>query len=395
MSQAGEVDITGTHPDIPTEFIADIGTAIPIANQLEILGATELAGTTPVFTEASGNTLEVKVQLSQAIAASDATKVGLCSFDSNDFAVDAAGFVTFTGGGGASTLIGVNSATAPGTNPVTPDGGDTITFDTAQVAAGALGTALQFNSVAANTATLQFQTSLNSLASDPTVNGVCHFSADFNVDGDGFVTFPYGSPISSISVEAATAPGTNPVLPNTGTIQFVGTLVAAGAGQALKTTSVSASQVDLEIQTSSAQVGSSSIANGVCHFSDVDFTVDSNGFVEIAALPSSFTWSVITADQLAVVNEGYICDKAGLLNLQLPVTSAVGDLIRVTGINTAVGWRVEQGASQQIHIGISSTTIGATGYIESTNIRDSVEMVCVVADTEWNVISSIGNITVA
>src|ERR1700739_3394733 len=51
MSQAGEVDVIGTHPEIPTEFVTDSGTAVPIANTIEVLGGTGIT------TSASGNTI--------------------------------------------------------------------------------------------------------------------------------------------------------------------------------------------------------------------------------------------------------------------------------------------------------------------------------------------------
>ena len=99
MSQVSIVDIEHNNPQIPTRFNANQGFAIPIGNVLEILGDTVPAGTIPVFTTGSGNTITTNVQLSQAIAASDATRVGLAAFDSASFDVDANGFVTFTGSG--------------------------------------------------------------------------------------------------------------------------------------------------------------------------------------------------------------------------------------------------------------------------------------------------------
>ncbi len=117
-----------------------------------------------------------------------------------------------------------------------------------------------------------------------------------------------------------------------------------------------------------------------------------------AVLPasSSFTWTVTTANASIVAANGYIANKAGLLTMTLPASGSIGDLFEITGINTAVGWRVAQNASQQIFFGTSSTTVGTGGYLEATNIRDSIRCVCVVSgsSTVWNVISSIGNITV-
>lgn len=114
---------------------------------------------------------------------------------------------------------------------------------------------------------------------------------------------------------------------------------------------------------------------------------------QVAGGGGGMTWTVITADQNAAVNNGYICNKAGLLTLTLPTTAAAGTMIGVTGINTATGWKIAQNASQQIHFGTANTTSGTGGSLASSATRDSIELVCVVADLEWNVLSSIGNIT--
>lgn len=112
-----------------------------------------------------------------------------------------------------------------------------------------------------------------------------------------------------------------------------------------------------------------------------------------AAFPGD-TWTVITADQTAAVDNGYICNKGSALLLALPTTSAAGTTLEVTGINTALGWKITQAASQQIFFGTSSTTAGVTGFLQSSATRDSIKMVCVVANLTWNVLSSVGNITV-
>jgi len=128
--------------------------------------------------------------------------------------------------------------------------------------------------------------------------------------------------------------------------------------------------------------------------------VDSNGQLgSVATLPPSMggalTWSIKTSDlNPMVVDSGYIANKAGLLTFTLPTTCAVGKVMRVTGMNTAVGARIAQSANQLIHFGISTTTLGAGGYIESTNIHDSVELVCCVTDLEFIVVSSTGNWTI-
>lgn len=113
--------------------------------------------------------------------------------------------------------------------------------------------------------------------------------------------------------------------------------------------------------------------------------------------PPPMTWSIKTADlDPMVINNGYIANKAGLLTFTLPATSVVGAVLRVTGMNTAVGWRIAQRANQIIHWSNTLvTTTGAGGYLESTDKYDAVEIVCSVADLEWVVLSSKGNITIA
>lgn len=106
------------------------------------------------------------------------------------------------------------------------------------------------------------------------------------------------------------------------------------------------------------------------------------------------TWNEITGtSQTASVDNGYIANNAGLVTVTIPTTAAVGSVVRVAGVG-AGGWKIAQNASEIIHFGNLASTTGTGGYIASTNRYDAVELVCVVADTEWAVISSVGNITV-
>ena len=149
----------------------------------------------------------------------------------------------------------------------------------------------------------------------------------------------------------------------------------------------------------------SASVTGVASFGN-QFTVSAAGAVGLtsnyvtsfngatgAVLADAVTWSVITADTTAVVNRGYFTNKATRLTLTLPTTAAVGSVLRVSGM-TAGGWKIAQNASEVIHFGKTDTTAGTNGYLESTLARDSVELICCVADNEWNVLSSVGNITI-
>jgi hypothetical protein len=57
-------------------------------------------------------------------------------------------------------------------------------------------------------------------------------------------------------------------------------------------------------------------------------------------------------------------------------------------------WKIAQNASEVIHFGKTDTTV-SSGYLQSTHARDAVELICCVANNEWNVVSSVGNITIA
>lgn len=106
-------------------------------------------------------------------------------------------------------------------------------------------------------------------------------------------------------------------------------------------------------------------------------------------------WTTATADLTAAVNTGYIVKMAipGLCTITLPAVSAVGDVIEITGY-TVGGWLIAQGALQQINFISASTTLGVLGSLSSTQRYDSVKLVCATANTDWNVISSSGNLTI-
>jgi len=99
VSQAGlaRVITQVLPPSVPTSFVTNAGTAVPALNVLNILGAVVAAGSNPVTTTGSGNTVTVEVQRSQAIASTNASNVGLAAFNSAQFTVDANGFVSING----------------------------------------------------------------------------------------------------------------------------------------------------------------------------------------------------------------------------------------------------------------------------------------------------------
>jgi len=105
------VDANGFVSNAGTGFIKTLtgdsgGARSPTAGNMNIVGGSPAAGASPVAVAGAASTLTVNVQKSQAIAATDATKVGLSNFDSARFTVDANGFVSINGSGVAETITG-------------------------------------------------------------------------------------------------------------------------------------------------------------------------------------------------------------------------------------------------------------------------------------------------
>ncbi len=260
------------------------GALSPTAGNWNILGASTAAGTSPVSTAGSVSTLTVNVQKSQAIASTDATKVGLAAFDSAAFSVDANGFVSLVGGGEAIDSIGVQASTPPGTSPVVPTVAGLVTINGAAVAAHSIP--LQSNSIAANTLQLEVQYASSVAGSDATKGGIASFfNQQFTTDSNGFTVLSNGLPIVSIDVDAHTGPGTDPVVPNSsGVLAVTGAQVANGTvgANVIRTDSLAANSMTIEIQRSAANASTDSTKNGVSHFDSASFAVDANGFVTAA-----------------------------------------------------------------------------------------------------------------
>lgn len=97
----------------------------PLAGIVTFNGAVVPAGTNPVRTDGTdANTMALEVQISQAIAATDATNIGLAAFNSAQFTVDANGFVSLIGGSEAIDSFIPDS----GTSPVVPAANGSVTM---------------------------------------------------------------------------------------------------------------------------------------------------------------------------------------------------------------------------------------------------------------------------
>lgn len=109
---------------------------------------------------------------------------------------------------------------------------------------------------------------------------------------------------------------------------------------------------------------------------------------------TGFDWNVVTSatNPNALVNQnGYIPKGAGVVTFILPAAAAVGDSFRVAGYGNL--WTITQNAGQSITLGINTTTVGVGGSVAATQVRDSIELICVTANTEFQILGGIGNLT--
>jgi len=125
-------------------------------------------------------------------------------------------------------------------------------------------------------------------------------------------------------------------------------------------------------------------------------TANASGTAPSFQAPASggILWTDVTGtSQAAAVDKGYTANNAGLVTITLPATAAYGSIIEVAG-QGAGGWLIAQNAGQLIHFGSAVSTTGVTGSIASTLQFDTIRLVCAVADTEFTVLSSVGNLDV-
>lgn len=107
------------------------------------------------------------------------------------------------------------------------------------------------------------------------------YLSDFTSSGAIWVKIATGVVFESFQVQAATAPGVNPVTPTVlGLVTINGSAVAAHSVP-LETRTRALNAFNVEVQVASDRTGAPANSNdaGICSFDDVKFLVDANGYV--------------------------------------------------------------------------------------------------------------------
>jgi len=129
-------------------------------------------------------------------------------------------------------------------------------------------------------------------------------------------------------------------------------------------------------------------------YSNGTITLSGTGGVngtQITGFNTGITWNNSITSQTAAVNNGYVSTASTLSTITLPSSVAFGSVFEVTGLGTG-GWKIVYNSGQYINFG-NITTTTTSGSLASSSTFDSVRLVCVSANTVFNVVSSIGNIT--
>jgi hypothetical protein len=125
---------------------------------------------------------------------------------------------------------------------------------------------------------------------------------------------------------------------------------------------------------------------------DTNITLPTSG--TLATISQIMMWnSVAGTSQAAAVLNGYVINNALQTTITLPSTMNVGDRVSVQG-QGAGGWIIQANSGQTIHIGNVATSVA--GSLTSTNQYDSIDLICIIANTTWASIGGPqGNITLA
>lgn len=117
----------------------------------------------------------------------------------------------------------------------------------------------------------------------------------------------------------------------------------------------------------------------------------------IPPTPADIPWTTVTTNTAMAVNNGYIINGSGSINMLLPPTATVGQtiLIQTLGRN---GFVITQNANQTINFIDKDTTIGVSGSLTLTatlGVLSGSLLIRCIATNMFQIFSSTGNFTLA
>lgn len=267
------------------------------------------------------------------------------------------------GGGGGSTSLGVDASTAPGTNPVVPDGGDIIDLTGVQVSSNTISTSIRTNSTQANQVRIEIQRSSTSGSADTARNGVSHYnSAQFTVDSNGFVSQAASVPLSFPTDSGTATPSSNML--NVVTLANDG-IATSGSGNSVTITSAN----DLAAIEALATTGYA-VRTGAETWALRTFQEGAGIDLTNPAGTSGDTTIAVDVTELPTVATTYQADS-GSATPSLNVLSVVGG---TGGIDTSAA-----GSMVTINFDVTETSIATTYAADTGSATPSMNTINIVS----------------
>jgi hypothetical protein len=109
--------------------------------------------------------------------------------------------------------------------------------------------------------------------------------------------------------------------------------------------------------------------------------------ITISGSGSGYSWTEVTGtSQSMAVNNGYIANNVALVTLTLPITASIGDTVILQGKGAGL-FKIAQNSGQTIRFGNVSTTTGVGGSLTAISQYNSIELLCITANTDWAVLT--------
>lgn len=358
MSQAGILDIESANPQIPTSFTTDSGTAIPLVNNLEILGGDGIT------TSGSGKTITVTLD--------NPVNVSL-------------------GGTGLSSIPLGAMLVGSGSNPLLL----TSALTNGQLLIGDTSTSIPVPATLTAGAGMTITNSPGAILLESSGSVAITYDADSGsaVAVGGIITFAGGTGLtSSAAASTVTFDLDTPVIVangGTGATSLTDGGILLGSGTGAVTVLGQATHGQLPIGSTGADPVIATLTAGT----GISIT-NAAGSITIDATGGGITWNSVTgATQALAVSNGYVGNRGTTITYTLPNTAAFGSEIIITNIGAGLPV-IAQNAGESINFTGSTTTVGVGGSLTAINQFSSLHLICVVADTTWNVIASTGSWTI-